>query len=162
MNIQQFYGNLSKKNYKLLAVMARIVGDLFSSFYILSELKKEKIIVLYIKQSLSLQGVEYDTLSPDLIEAMKSIVFNTAAATISFFLIFHIVIYFFYYKEKKYAQKYVVFLSWFGLFLTSWVVIEGVKDFNWQQLLNIFSLPLFLFVIWGHKIYFPKTSEQQI
>ncbi|MFZ4714133.1 MAG: hypothetical protein ACOYL6_10490 [Bacteriovoracaceae bacterium] len=141
--------------------MTRILGDLFSCFYILSELKKEKIVVLYIKNALQFQGINYEDLAPDMVEAMKSIVINTAAATLTIFLLFHFVVYFLYFKEKAYAKKYVVFISWCGLFLTSWVIFEGLKDFAWVQLLNIFSLPLFLFVILGHKHFFPKTSERQ-
>lgn len=125
------------------------MGDLFTVFYIVTEVNKNNFAETYIKTALKLNGMNYDELDPNMLNEMKVIVMSTVSVFLLGIMLINNVNYYFYYKDRAWAIKYLRFLSYTSLFLTFMVIFQGITQFSFTQLLNIFSIPLYLYVILG-------------
>lgn len=159
--MKQYLDKINKKQFKIFAVLACTLGDLFTAFYAIEILRKERFINTYIYTVFRMKGIDPETLNPEFLQGLQGIVYSTASTMLFVFMLWNMINYFCYYREKNFSKKYVYFLAWTSIFLTAGIVLEGLASFSWQQLLNIFSIPLYIFVILGHRKFMQQTAEPQ-
>lgn len=141
------YSNL--KQFKIFSIGALWMGDLFTIFYLVTEVKKNNFVDNYIKAALKINGMNYDEFDPHMLEETRVIVMSTLSVFLLGIMLVNNVNYYFYYKNKKWATTYVRFLAYTSLFLTFIVLLQGITQFSFTQLLNVFSVPLYMYVILG-------------
>jgi hypothetical protein len=159
--MKQYLNKINKNQFKIFAVLACTLGDLFTAFYVIEIFRKERFINNYIFTVMKVKGIDPETLNPEFLHGLQGIVYSTASTVLFMFMLWNMINYFCYYREKNFAKKYVYFLAWTSIVLTGLIVLEGLASFSWQQLLNLFSIPLYLFVILGHRKFMTQTSEPQ-
>lgn len=137
------------------------MGDLFTIFYLVTEVKKNNFVDTYIKSAIKLNGMNFDELDPNMLNETRVIVMSTLSVFLLGIMLVNNVNYYFFYKDKKWATSYIRFLSYTSLFLTFMVLLQGITQLSFTQLLNAFSIPLYLFVVLGLD-YFKQHQNEEL
>lgn len=158
---EKIISNLEKNKLKMIVCISLLIGDLFTFFYFVTEAQKKDVVNHYIQTALELKGIQIQDLEPHLVNDLRIVVFSTIGTMLALFFLFNFISYFFFYRGKIWAQKYVKVLIVTGFVLTLWILIEGIKDFNLTQLLNLATIPLYIFCFKALQ-EIKKIQEQQI
>lgn len=158
--ISRYFKYKDYKQFKIFSIAAMWMGDLFTIFYLVTEVKKNNFVDTYIKTALKMKGMYIEEMDPNMLDEMRIIIMSTLSVFILGIMLVNNVNYYFFYKEKKWAKSYVRFLAYTSLFLTFIVLLQGIAQFNFTQFLNIFSIPLYLYVILGLD-YFKSIQNEE-
>lgn len=147
--IQLLISRCNELQLRLYICLSLIVCDLFTFFYFVTEAKKKDVVNQYIATALALKGIVISEIEPHFINDLRIIILSTLGTLLTLFFLVNFMSYYFFYKGKKWAVKYVHFLVISGFVLTAWVIVEGIKDFSLTQILNVTTIPLYLFAYKG-------------
>lgn len=151
------FDKLNLKKFNFLTILFCWANDLFTIFYVVMEIKRNDFVNVYLDKILILNGLNKEDIDPTVLDESRLVIMSSLWIFLLCFLILNNVNYYFFYKGKKFAKNYVSFISWTGIILTSIIIIQGILSLYFVQLLNLFSIPLYLFIILGLKKFYPKN-----
>lgn len=151
--MKKIYERLGEKNFRLLAALFCLIGDLMLSKYLYDKFTNKaqfdsafKRVFPILQKAFKQQNMEI----PIGFEVeVFTILVNTLLTCLGIFILFHLFNYTFFIFRKRFAQFYLVLLSWSGTVGAIYMGISSISSLpGWGTLFLLQGL-MFLFVALG-------------
>jgi hypothetical protein len=151
--MKKIYSKLGEKNFRLLAAFFCLIGDLMLSKYLYDKFTDKPRfdeaftrVMPILQRAFKQQGLEVPI---GFQLEVFTILVNTLLTCLGLFLLFHLFNYTFFIFRKKFAQYYVVFLSWSGTVGALYMGLSSLFKLPFWGTLFVLQAILFFFVAYG-------------